>query len=769
MSTDLQDQSAISKGVFAILSVLFFLSGFSALVYQTTWQRLLGLFSGSDSLSVTLVVGAFLLGLGVGSLVATSIADRQSHRGAILAFAFCELAIAVFAIVSKSFFYDLLFVRMVALSGSRLFVFVMAFAGLLIPTTFMGLSLPFLAKGLVRDLQTAAKSIGWLYAFNTLGAGVGAFVAGCFLIGTVGYETTIYAAALFNASIGIISLLLARRMPSLPPSEQSPAAATTQDQTRAILVKWSALVFASGFIFISLEIIWFRVVSIMLTNTAYSFALVLGCLLIGDALGIFAGVLYVDRVRNTRRAFLWLQAGSVVYALAALWGAAFILSWPPGTEFIRSAVYVFFDAFWGPQPLTVWDVSVVVGLVTSVVFPAAFLVGLSVPIAQKAIQNDLATIGRNVAIVQVANIAGNAFGSFATGLLLLHWLGTPGSLRFLGVLGIAFGVAALVEQLRAGQRGVSVYGGSIVVACLVVAVFGFPPGDRFWGRVILDNLRNPRILREDRTGLALFEYSRNGNGGTLFLGGKVQSKVPFNAGHQVIGVLGLLVHPNPKSVMIVGLGSGGTAYAAGASPAVERVKVVEILAPVYGAMQEFAARGGGLEVGRPFNDPRFERVVGDARHVLFTDPEQFDVIEQDPLSPHDSYSGLLYSREYFEQIRSRLKPGGLCVEWTPMPRIANAFRAVFPYVVQIGTHMIGSSQPIPFDRDAALQRLQSPEVRSYLEASGRKLDEIVAELHFDMVRLWTPDDPPPRDIDYDLFPKDEFYLNRTKFDLRQVY
>jgi len=757
-------QTAVSKATFAGLSLLFFLSGFSALVYQTTWQRLLGLFSGSDSISITIVVGAFLLGLGFGSLAATSFADRLSHRGAIVAFACCELGIALFAAMSKVFFYDFIFVRLVALSGSPFIVFLIAFAGLLIPTMLMGLSLPFLAKGLVDEIETAATRIGWLYGFNTLGAGVGAFVAGCILIGTFGYEATILFAAIVNLSIGATAILLVRQVPSAP-SLKMPISSVAPPSSSGVLWRWSILVFLSGFVFISLELIWFRAISIMLSNTAYSFALVLGCLLVGDALGIFVGARVVERIDRPRQTFLWLQSGSVLYAMAALWLAALVLSWPPGTALIHTATYTFFDAFWGPDPLTLRVVAIVLALVSFVVFPAAFLVGLSVPVAQKAIQNDLAVVGRNVAIVQVANIAGNAAGSFVTGLFLFHWFGTVGSLRLLAVLGIAFAIGALVDGVRARAGMLALGGGAIVTACLAVTLVGFPTGEHFWGRIILDNLNRPRILREDRTGLALFEYSRN-TGGTLFLGGKVQSKVPFNPGHMAVGIVGPLIHPRPRSVMIVGLGSGGTAYAAGANPDVERIKVVEILAPIYDTMQEFSARGGGLAVDRPFKDPRFERVVGDARHVLFTDAEKFDVIEQDPLSPHDSYSGLLYSREYFEQIKSRLNAGGLCVQWTPMPRIVNTFRAVFPHVVQIGRRMIGSTEPIMFDREALRRRMQSSEIKNYIAATGHTADEVAEELFGDTPSA-AADQVPANDLDTDLFPKDEFYLNRTKIDFRR--
>src|SRR6516165_2322345 len=134
------------------LFLLFFVSGFSALVYQTAWQRMLGLFGGSDSISAAIVVGAFLLGLGLGSLLASTFADRLTDRGAVFAFGLCETGVAAFAIASKVIFYDFLFTQMAAIADSRALTFLVAFLALLIPTLLMGLSLPLLGKGIVRNI-----------------------------------------------------------------------------------------------------------------------------------------------------------------------------------------------------------------------------------------------------------------------------------------------------------------------------------------------------------------------------------------------------------------------------------------------------------------------------------------------------------------------------------------------------------------------------------------------------------------------------------------
>ena len=194
----------------SVLFGLFFLSGAAALIYQTAWHRLLGLFAGADTIAAALVVGAFLLGLGIGSLVAGLLADRLSRRAALLAFALCEVGIAAFAVASPWLYYDVIYRELLPLSASRGVIFAVVFAGLLWPTFLMGCSLPFLSKAVVSEIAGSAKLIGWLYGLNTLGAGVGAFVGGWYLIGTFGFDKAVYVGAALNLIVALGGLLLAR-------------------------------------------------------------------------------------------------------------------------------------------------------------------------------------------------------------------------------------------------------------------------------------------------------------------------------------------------------------------------------------------------------------------------------------------------------------------------------------------------------------------------------------------------------------------------------
>src|ERR1700730_5483873 len=163
-----------SGAILAFVLLLFFASGFAALLYQTIWQRMLGFFSGVDVYSVTITVAAFMVGLGCGSLAGGHLADRWLPRHRLLDFGLAEAIITLFALNSKWLYYDLLYVRWSALAHSPVLLPVILFASLLIPTFCMGVTLPILAKAFTARIQTASAVIGFLYGVNTLGAALGA-------------------------------------------------------------------------------------------------------------------------------------------------------------------------------------------------------------------------------------------------------------------------------------------------------------------------------------------------------------------------------------------------------------------------------------------------------------------------------------------------------------------------------------------------------------------------------------------------------------------
>ena len=689
------------------------------------------------------MVGAFLLGLGLGSLWGAALADRLSRRGAIAAFALCEIGIAVFAALSPTLFYDLLFGELIAFARRVDLVASLTFLALLPPTLLMGLSLPLLARAIAGPLETVATDIGLLYGINTLGAAVGAFLAGWLLIGSIGYAATIYVGAALNLLVALRIMLARRSMSPETAGIASGAKPSPLWQAHRQVWLWSGLALLSGFLVIALEIVWFRLLGVLMQSNAYAFSLVLAVFLFGDALGIVAGSFLAPRVRDLRRFFLSLQGGMTALALLAV--LALYLA-----HFLLGGFIAFETGYYDTIPRLL----AIMALTVLMVLPPAFLLGMSFPITQRAVQDDPALVGQRVGTIQLFNILGNAAGALVTGLLFLHWLGLSGTLRLIGLMSLAL----LLPLLMAGRRRRPELALAAAIAAMVLLL---PSNHQLWGR--LHGAREPEnaIVAEDRTGVAVFrEEKETRKGWWMYLGGHTHSRVPFRPLQGALGALGVLVHPDPRSILIIGHGGGATLYGASANPATERIRVVEIIGPVYDVTRELAERTGDPGLSRLLADPRIERHVGDGRHVLFTDESLYDVIEADALYPHSSRAGLLFSVEFFRQVRGRLNPGGIYVQWLASERTERTFRAVFPYIVRMGDlALVGSDQPITVDMAVLAARLRGP-ASTHFTAAGLNPERVLEALGRPE-KTWLPsEDRPSRRLNTDLFPRDEYYLNR---------
>jgi spermidine synthase len=726
----------------SILFVLFFLSGAAALIYQTAWHRLLGLFAGADTIAAALVVGAFLLGLGIGSLAAGLLADRLSRRASLVAFALCEVGIAVFAVASPWLYYDVIYREFLPLASSRAVIFGVVFAGLLWPTFLMGCSLPFLSKAVVNQIAGSAKLIGWLYGLNTLGAGIGAFVGGWYLIGTFGFDKAIYVGAALNLVVAIGGLLLARGA-DLTAEAARPKPAGIRAAGDGIVWRWSLLVFISGFLIVALQIVWFRLIGVLLQSNGYSFSLVLAVFLLGDAAGLLVGARVIDRIADPRRFFFLMQGVATTLALCGTWfvylaiGAGVLPS-----DFVDRDVMSAGEL----------NVPLIVLLLAVVVLPASFIMGFSFPVVQKAVQRDIDRLGSRVGLVQLANIVGNSMGSLVAGLLLLDLVGTAGTLKLLMAIGLAFAVLQLF-----GAR--STRWAYLPAALLTAGLVLFPGEESFWRRLHGLTVENA-IVAEDKTGLSLLKLD-DAHNGKLYIQGHSQSRLPFDTVHTFLGAIGPLVHEAPRRVLVIGSGTGGTPYAAGLHPATELVRVIEIVAPVIATLRDYVGQGGKLGVESLLTNPKFDVVVADGRHSLALDPMRYDVIEADAILPKTALSGLLNSQEFFQQVRSKLAPGGLYVQWAPTERSIKTFRSVFPYVTMVHPALIGSDRPIPYARDKILQLLARPEIDLHL--AGARIDRGDLRKWFEEKKIEPLNEGkivPVVEPNTDFFPRDEYYLNR---------
>jgi hypothetical protein len=310
-----------------------------------------------------------------------------------------------------------------------------------------------------------------------------------------------------------------------------------------------------------------------------------------------------------------------------------------------------------------------------------------------------------------------------------------------------------------------------MLAAVVAALAVVPGNDAWWRRLHVEKPGQPVTWAEDRSGVAFFRDDTgladrvrhqpwNRDTSPFFIQGFSQGTIPFLPVHMLLGAVGPLVHPAPERVLVIGVGSGGTPWAAGVNPASREIRAVELVAPVLTALEAVGRLHPGSPMNRLFTEARYKVEYGDGRRVLAHEARRYDVIEADAILSEASQSGMMYSAEFLALVRSRLAPGGLYVQWAPTPRSIQTFASVFPHVVMLQpiAIMIGSDDPIPFDRDRLLARLGEPHAAAHL-AKGRQNCCDWAELTREPPRRWTPLDRRDRPALTDLFPRDEFYLN----------
>jgi len=781
--------------------LVFFISGFAALLYQVAWQRMLVIFSGADVYSATIVVSAYMAGLGLGSFAGGQVADRVRARTSLVLFAVAESAIAVFGVFSTTLYYDVLYQRLGHVPLPAPAIAALLIVSLLWPTFFMGASLPLLSRAVTHTLDKAARAVGTLYGVNTLGAAAGALLSTWVLLPTFGLDGSVRVGAMLNAAcaLALIPIALRFRPESLsPPSSDSSSTSAPATDDRAVsggslLWRWSLIYACSGFLALSLEIVWFRLLGVMTKSNAFTFGSLLAIYLAGVGLGSVVGSRFAARLRRPATVFLGIQAAvglscSVVLlivvfaatrvtALRNHFGGEGWLSLGQAFRGLRTTLAGMLQGNFELTPLVPELILVYVVLPGLMVLPATFLMGFSFPVLQRVVHTDLVRIGRRVGTLLLSNVVGSMVGAMLTGLLLLDVMGTAGTFRLLTVVGGTFAVCALLSSARLSTRpaefrarahsslgmagagvaaSLGVLGLAVVTpgqATLWSAVHGAEPADVFFG--------------EDGSGVSVLKTRQRGYDGKVFVfvNGLSESSIPYGdsesyAIHTALGALPSLIHPAPRAAAVIGLGSGDTAYAVAGRSDIERITCIEIIRPQLSTLAELNRRRPYAGLSGLLADRRFEHVFADGRIHLLRGEQRYDIIEADALRPKSAYAGNLYSEEYFALLRDRLKPGGLAATWVPTPRVRTAFMKVFPYVMSLPDILIGSSQPIVFDREAVAARLSDPRVHDHYAVAGIDIDDVL-RVYLEAPVIYGPGEgrDSQAETNTDLFPRDEYDLS----------
>ncbi len=714
-------------------------------------------------------------GLGFGSLCGGYIADKLSDLKRILLFAFTQAGIACFAFISTWLYYDVLYLHFGHLAKSTFLMTLVLFMSLLWPTFLMGMSLPLLAKTLTRRLEKAFEITGYLYGFNTLGAAAGALATTWFLVRHVGLDGAIQLGAIFNIFSAIASTIclpffntgLIRNFSSqnkiidnslqIGNGPSIPMAGSPFLPVRT----WILIYGISGFIALSLEILWFRILGVMLKSTTFTFGHLLAILLGSMAIGTFCGTWCVRRSKNTVQNFFAFQAGITIYTVVFL--TLFVAVLPD-----LSIVDWFWNYFGRDDPLDMKTALSSIGMLDFVrlyfilplalIGPPSFMMGLSYPYLQKIVQQDLATLGRRVGWLQTANILGSMLGTFITGWILLSFIGSLVALKIFLCVSSVFVSLYFYSRFQRSGFFKSI---GVTVLAVVILIWIMPSPTVLWAN--LHGTSSLHIItREDSSGLSVLKNkSPDFSGMTkVFVNGIGQSTIPFYDFHITLGIVPAMVHPDPKDIAIIGMGAGATLFAAGGRQETKNLTCIEIVKPLLHTLTDYHERRNYTGLQSVLKDHRINYVFGDGRSVILNGDKKYDIIEADALRTTSAYSGNLFSYEYFLLLKNHLNAGGIAVTAAPTQRIINAFVKVFPYALLVRTNdtmILGSSEEIQWDTKAISARLTSSFSRSYYSRAGIDVESFIpvfAAQH----RVFTPgfDRSKLEDFNTDLFPKDEF-------------
>jgi spermidine synthase len=370
------------------------------------------------------------------------------------------------------------------------------------------------------------------------------------------------------------------------------------------------------------------------------------------------------------------------------------------------------------------------------------------------------TLGRHTGTLLFVNIVGNVVGTLLVGFVALDHLGTSGTYLVLALLLVAPGIAW--AWLSPGRRRWVALAGVAIVFVLLAGVT--PSNERLWSYI--NGVTVERLsLAEDRSCATALKFVDDEH--VLTINASAQDNYPFDDFHVLIGVMPTALHRDPQHAVAVGLGIGATPYGLSVDPRLESMTVVELCGGEIDLLHGLAA-DGAPELQRFFDDPRHQLVVGDGRDFLLRSDTDYDVVVVDVVRPQAAFSGSLYSVEFYELISDHLAAGGLMAQWAPTPRMVNSITQVFPYVERFfvptyanSPFVIASNDPIPFDRAAALQHLEA-ERNAFSPGQYANLRQFVETTEPQCVR--TGGSPVPvhdGDLNRDLFPRDEYFLNNA--------
>jgi spermidine synthase len=706
--------------LFPLVLGCFFVSGLTGLTYEILWTRMIVTIIGTSPFAVSIVLTIFMGGLGLGSYLAGRTIDRvREPLKLVRIYGLLELTIGaygfvvplllpalkpVYGVLYNDLFDHFLAYNLLTFTGCALL--------LLLPVTCMGATLPILSRFFVKSLSRVGTGVGELYGLNTIGAAAGSLLCGFWLIDLLGVWGTLLVAVCLNGGIGAACVLTSsrlrrsagahgRRAEDRPDMADAGVPASGPSFGRHALVIFGV----SGFCAMAYEVIWIRLLGLIVGPTTYSFTIVLVTFITGLALGALFFGWMGDRVRNTMRLLLTTQVAAAVAAIG--------FSQIAGNSqiFFAKLIEEFKDDFAYLHLLKA-------AILFVLMFLPTFCLGATFPLVSKIYTNSLARTGRSIGSAYAVNSIGAVLGSFCAGFLLIPFMGKEDGLRCVVAMQLLVALFVGVLVLRRARTPAVRWSPLVLLACIGLALAVRYPD---WDRKMLSK---GRYHRSEQLGLAnvgwlsaFFHdpaafadeaeeplYYGDGIGGfttvmrqdilgdvtyVLFNSGKADASVPGDMATQtLLAHLPLLFHPHPDDVLVIGLASGVTAGEVLSYP-VERLDIVDINEKVLEASDHFREWNGDV-----LADPRTTMIIQDGRAHLTMTNRKYDVISSEPSNPWMAGLASLFTREFFQLARDHLTDGGVFVQfthsyqmdWDTFAMIGRTFADVFPNGILVNTN-----------------------------------------------------------------------------------
>jgi spermidine synthase len=704
-------------------------SGFAALIYQILWMRQVSLLLGSTSQAAALTLAVFFGGLSMGAWYWGKRCAKISRP--LRTYAWLELGIAAAGI--GLLIAPVLVPQVYPMFGEGWAIKAFKFIAILLmvfpASFFMGGTLPLLGQAVIRRRESFGATTARMYAVNTMGAACGAFATAFVLIWLIGLRLTCATAMAASFAAALIAFRLSKQasFQSAPQDEKSrrpePQVAGEAILPRPLIV---ALAFVSGFNLLALEVVWTRMLAQIHENSVYSFATVLIVVLACLSLGAWIASRLARGGMPPARVLLCLFAlGGIALAMTPLISMSLtrgMIMLPTNQSFAAYVFRLFVTGF------------VVIG-------PACLPLGAVFPFLMKGEERFITHAGKSIGTLSAINTVGAILGSLAAGFVLLELLGIWRTIQLLAA------VYLIVAALMPADGNRATHFARIAAGVMLVLLFTRldpsrlpdPTGADPAGKLVekwegSDN--TVTVVSDPRNGLSIRINSNYSLGSTAAYGPQVfQARIP------------LLAWPETDSVFFLGMGTGITAGEAlnrTDFPRVERVVASELSANVVAASRKyFTGKADGIDLTQGlYQDPRARVLIGDGRNHLLANRETYSMVNADLFLPYRRGTGNLYSREHFEIVRERLKPGGVFVQWLPLYQmserefgvISRTMLAVFPQV----SLWRGNFQPGAEIAALVGHADLTPLPASTIDPSRDKLAAVEGATHLDMQELMLP-------------------------------